>query len=114
MALEIKTVDGLKVLAITGGAVDSQTAPELLAGITREAGDSKYVVLDMSQVDFMSSAGLRMLLVLYRQTVARRGRITLVGVTEDIREVMSHTGFLAFFTLVDTVEQAKPARERTP
>ena len=62
------------------------------------------LLLDMSQVPFMSSAGLRLLLLLYRQITGQGGKVVLVGVSEDIQDTMSATGFLAFFTLQSTVD----------
>ena len=64
------------------------------------------LVMDMSGVTFMSSAGLRMLLLLYRQVRANDGRVALVGLSEAIRDTMSITGFLGFFKVYDTVEDA--------
>jgi anti-sigma B factor antagonist len=57
----------------------------------------------------LSSAGLRLLLVLYRELTARKGKLALLGVSEDIRTVMSHTGFLSFFTLVESAVEAVQA-----
>ena len=62
------------------------------------------ILLDMSQVDYLSSAGLRMLLSLYRQVSSNNGSIALVGLSEEIKDSMSVTGFLRFFTLYDTVD----------
>jgi anti-sigma B factor antagonist len=45
-------------------------------------------------------------LLVYREFAAKSGKLVLVGVSEDIKAVMSHTGFLSFFTLTETQEQA--------
>jgi anti-sigma B factor antagonist len=60
----------------------------------------------MSRVDYLSSAGLRLLLLLYREIISRNGQLVLVGVYPEIRTVMSHTGFLSFFTLADSQQEA--------
>ena len=52
----------------------------------------------------MSSAGLRMLLSTYRQVTSKNGRIVLVGLSEEIQDTMSVTGFLKFFTICTTLE----------
>jgi anti-sigma B factor antagonist len=52
---------------------------------------------------------LRLLLLLYREISGRKGKLVLVGVSEDIRTVMSHTGFLNFFTLANSEAEAKQA-----
>jgi anti-sigma B factor antagonist len=46
------------------------------------------------------------LLLLYRDLTGRKGKLVLLGVSEDIRMVMSHTGFLNFFTLVNSEAEA--------
>jgi anti-sigma B factor antagonist len=72
------------------------------------AANSK-LILDLTKVDYLSSAGLRLLLLLYRELTARKGKLVLLGVSEDIRTVMSHTGFLNFFTLVNSEAEAVQA-----
>jgi len=63
----------------------------------------------MTAVSYLSSAGLRMLLLLYRQTQARRSRIALVGLSEEIRDTMSATGFLDYFVTAENVEEGRKA-----
>ena len=54
----------------------------------------------MSGVEYMSSAGLRMLLSMYRQISRQNGGIVLVGLAEEIKDTMSVTGFLNFLPSV--------------
>jgi anti-sigma B factor antagonist len=63
------------------------------------------MILDMSEVAYMSSAGLRMLLVMYRTIISKSGKVVLVGLSEDIRDTMSMTGFLDFFTYFETLDE---------
>jgi anti-sigma B factor antagonist len=58
----------------------------------------------MQEVAYMSSAGLRMMLLLYRHALGKDSRIALVGLSEEIRDTMSATGFLDFFVVSDTVD----------
>jgi anti-sigma B factor antagonist len=67
------------------------------------------MILDLSKVDYLSSAGLRLLLLLYREFAAKKGKVVLLGVSEEIRTVMSHTGFLNFFTLAGSEAEARQA-----
>lgn len=57
----------------------------------------------------MSSAGLRVLLLLYRQVASHKGQIILVGLSPAILDTMSVTGFLKFFTVMDKIEAAMTA-----
>ncbi|HWX27442.1 MAG TPA: STAS domain-containing protein [Steroidobacteraceae bacterium] len=91
------------------GSLDGKTAPEAREQLQRFLAANSKLILDLSNVDYLSSAGLRLLLVLYRELTARKGKLALLGVSEDIRTVMSHTGFLSFFTLVESAVEAVQA-----
>ena len=66
----------------------------------------RNIVIDFSAVDYVSSAGLRLLLVAYRKVGAESRKLVLAGVKDEIVQVMSHTGFLPFFTLAPTADAA--------
>lgn len=90
------------------GKVDNKTAPEIQSSILNESGGYTYIIIDMSKVDYMSSAGLRVLLLLYRQVKAKNGTVCLSGVSDEIKDVMKITGFVNFFKFTDTVDESKP------
>ena len=91
------------------GSLDGKTAPEVREWLRPFLAANSKLILDLTKVDYLSSAGLRLLLLLYRELTARKGKIVLLGVSEDIRTVMSHTGFLNFFTLVNSEAEAVKA-----
>ncbi len=105
--MEILTgqVDGVSVVGIRGD-IDGSTAPAAQARMLPLIQPGCKLVLNMAEVDHMSSAGLRLLLLLYRQVHARGGRVALACLPPDIRDTMSLTGFLDFFATCDTVEAA--------
>lgn len=86
------------------GDLDGNTAPGVQDQILPLANSNVKMILDMSGVSFMSSAGLRMLLVMYRTINSKSGKVILVGLSEDIRDTMSMTGFLDFFTYFETLD----------
>jgi anti-sigma B factor antagonist len=88
------------------GEVNYNTAPAVEAAVFPLAQPNVLLLLNMTQVSYMSSAGLRMLLSLYRHVTAQDGKIVLVGLIEEIRDAMSVTGFLDFFTDCDRPEAA--------
>ncbi|HXV96964.1 MAG TPA: anti-sigma factor antagonist [Anaerolineae bacterium] len=102
MEIIIKTVDQITVVEITGD-IDGKTAPEAQEQILPLIQPICQLVVDMSGVEYMSSAGLRMMLSIHRQASANKGQLVLVGLSEDIKDTMSATGFLGFFTVQDTV-----------
>lgn len=103
MEINIKNLEDIKVVELLGD-VDASTAPEVQEKILPLAQPKSKILLDMSQVLYMSSAGLRILLSLYRQTAAHDGKLVLVGLSEDLQDTMSVTGFLDFFTTGETQE----------
>ncbi|BAY34164.1 anti-sigma-factor antagonist [Tolypothrix tenuis PCC 7101] len=105
MEINIKTIEDVKVAELTGD-VDASTAPSVTKEVLPLAEPESKILLDMTGVPYMSSAGLRMLLSLYRQVTAKEGKLVLVGLTEDIRDTMSVTGFLDFFTTSETIDEA--------
>jgi anti-sigma B factor antagonist len=105
MHIDIKTENGILIIT-PEGSIDSKTASEVQQKILEASLNSENVIIDLTKVDFVSSAGLRVLLMVYRQIKAKNGKIILVGVSEEITEVMSMTGFINFFEIVDTVKNA--------
>jgi anti-sigma B factor antagonist len=110
MGMEIITLetDGVAVVSITG-EIDSRTAPEAQNRMLPFMNTHNHMVLELSGLTFMSSAGLRMMLLLYRQATARAGKVALVGLSQQIKDTMEATGFLGFFLLCSTVEEASVA-----
>jgi anti-sigma B factor antagonist len=95
-------------LVKAAGRIDSQAAPQLeeaLNAIT-EAGRFK-IVFDMSGADFISSAGLRVLIDV-QKTCKRwnRGQLVLAAVPERIYETLDLTGFVPLFNIFDDVLHA--------
>jgi len=108
MRVSVSQEGGVSFIAIEG-SLDGKTAPLVRQEIAATLQAAKSVILDMSKVDYLSSAGLRLLLLVYREFVAKQGRLVLLGVSDDIRTVMSHTGFLNFFTLAGSKAEALQA-----
>ena len=106
MKVELSERSGFSLVTIAG-SIDGKTAPEVQEQLRPVFEGSGNVVMDMSAVDYLSSAGLRLLLLVYRDFAARRRKLVLAGLSPEIRTVMQHTGFLGFFSLADTVDQAQ-------
>jgi anti-sigma B factor antagonist len=103
MKIDVKTAGGVSVVAVQG-TIDGNTAPRAQDEILPLIQAGCKLLMDMSAVDYMSSAGLRMMLMLYRRVSGTGGRIVLSGVSEEIKDTMELTGFLDFFTTTDTAE----------
>ncbi|MEM8502350.1 MAG: anti-sigma factor antagonist [Cyanobacteria bacterium P01_D01_bin.1] len=103
MEINITTVDKIKVVAVSGD-IDASTAPTAQQEILPVAQESEPILLDLTEVEYMSSAGLRVLLSVYRQVTAKDIPFVLVGLSEELQDTMSVTGFLDFFTICETQE----------
>ena len=79
------------------GAVDSNTAPELQEALLRATdAPSGGVELDLAKVSYMSSAGLRVLLLATKALQKRGERLRLLNVSPQILNVLNLTGFTTF------------------
>lgn len=108
MEVNIQTRDRITFVQIVGD-IDSDSAPQVQAQVLPLAQANNKVILDMGRVGYMSSAGLRLLLLLHREINARQGQVALAGLKAEIKDTMSLTGFLNFFTVYATVEAARTA-----
>ena len=80
------------------GRVDTVTAPELEAGL--KFGDATCVVIDLANVPYMSSAGLRLLLAAHKTMSAKGGELQIANVQAAVREVFDITGFSDILNLI--------------
>lgn len=97
--MEIKTTtEGGRLTIRVNGRVDTVTAPELEAGL--KFGDATSVVIDLENVPYMSSAGLRLLLTAHKTMLGRCGELLIANVQPPVREVFDITGFSDIFNLV--------------
>ena len=98
--------DGGIVLIEPVGDIDGKTAPDFQEQMLNRVQPGARIVLSLAHVPFMSSAGLRSMLLIYREAKAKDARLVLAEVNKDIRNSMSATGFLSFFVLRDSVQDA--------
>ncbi|MBB5954349.1 anti-anti-sigma factor [Saccharothrix tamanrassetensis] len=104
-----KYMRGTVTVIALNGELDSHTAPEVQRSLDDLVPGDGTVVLDLSRMSYMSSAGLRVLLLVYRQARQDKVGLVLSCVPEDVLAMMSATGFLSFFTVTDTVDEGLEA-----
>jgi anti-sigma B factor antagonist len=104
MDITLTRQDDIQIATLVGD-IDANTAPGVTAKILPLVEPGSKILLDLSAVLYMSSAGLRTLLSLYRQGAAQKSQLALVGLSEEIQDTMSVTGFLEFFITCDTLEE---------
>lgn len=103
MDINIKKLKDVTVVEMAGD-IDANTAPTVQKEVLPLAQPGSKILLDMTKVPYTSSAGLRLLLSLYRQVTGNNGQLVLVGLSEEIQDTMSITGFLDFFTRCDDLD----------
>ncbi|MBQ7190704.1 MAG: STAS domain-containing protein [Kiritimatiellae bacterium] len=97
--MEIKTKsEGARLTIAVSGRVDTVTAPELEAAL--KFGEATCVVLDLENVPYMSSAGLRLLLSAHKTMIGKGGEFQIANVQPTVREVLDITGFSDILNLV--------------
>ena len=83
---------------VLSGRLDTVTAPQLEAELEKILSDSDALVLDMANLEYISSAGLRVILKAPK-AMNTKGTMTLIHVGESIMEVFDITGFSDFLNI---------------
>ena len=91
MNINIEKENGVTVIKIEG-RLDTTTAPELEKTINNEGAELKNLVLDFKGVDYISSAGLRVLLTAQKKMNVQ-GSMELINVGEAVMDIFEMTGF---------------------
>lgn len=109
MEIHHRQIDGVTVVT-PHGSIDAITAPTLAEHIEAliQAGQTRLVA-DLSEVDYTSSAGLRVLLGAAKETRAQGGDIRLAGVRPEVLKVLTLSGFTSILKLFDDVASAVPS-----
>ncbi len=108
MEIQSKIGNGFTTLSLKGRLDAVSAAPaEATINKTIESGTSN-IVLDLAGLDYISSAGLRVLLVTAKKLSRQNGKVVLCGLQDSVREVFEISGFLSIFPVAaDEAEAAK-------
>lgn len=93
-----KKREGTKDTIFLTGRLDTTTAPELDAFAEKELTDTKELVFDLKGLEYISSAGLRVLLKI-QKLMNTKGTMKVIHVSEMIQEVFEITGFVDILTI---------------
>ena len=93
-AVESGCADGVFTASVQG-RMDTITAPELLKKFQEAGGGIREINIDVSRMSYVSSAGLRVLLMMYK-SLEDKSRFSMTGVSEAVREILETTGFDQF------------------
>lgn len=88
-----KNLEGSKLTIAIEGRIDTTTSPQLETELRNSVGSVTELVFDFEKVDYISSAGLRVLLSA-QKVMNRQGEMTLINVKPEIMDIFDVTGFV--------------------
>ena len=94
-----KTLNGSECILAVEGRLDAESAPKLRA-VVETLDEVRDLTLDFSRLLYISSAGLRVLMIAHR-VVGEDGKIRVIHAKDVIRTVLKMTGFAAVLTIED-------------
>ena len=97
MMIEIKKSADNTVVEIVG-RLDTTTAPSLEKTLNEDMGETKNLILDFKGLEYISSAGLRVLLSAQKK-MQQIGSMKVINVVESVMEVFEITGFADILTI---------------
>ena len=102
MQIRKRTIDSVTVISLVGD-LDGRAAATAQDRILPLLPAEQRIVFDLVGVPYVSSAGMRILLLIYRHAQCVHSSVALVGLSEQVRGVLAATGFLRFFVIADNL-----------
>ena len=93
-----KNLNGAELTVTLTGRLDTTTAPQLEADLKQSFEGVEKLVLDFAALEYLSSAGLRVLLAA-QKTMNKQGEMIIKNVNETITEIFEVTGFIDILTI---------------
>jgi anti-anti-sigma factor len=111
--MEIKNYnqDG-QIIVELDGSLDSNTVSAAEEKVMPLIDLKSCMILDLSKCNYVSSAGLRLLLMLTKELASKGGYLTLTGVCDEVKDVMEMTGFSCFFKAFKDIPEALEALKK--
>lgn len=94
-----KNLEGDKLTVAVEGRLDTVTAPDLESELKSALEGVKELVMDFTKLEYISSAGLRVLLAAFKKMDAKGGKMKLTNINEMVREVLDVTGLMSVLTV---------------
>jgi anti-anti-sigma factor len=98
-----KEVFGVWILFTLKGRLDAQTAPDLDKEMLPEISKRLDIVLDVSDLEYISSMGIRSLVQAAKKTAEVNHRVAICGMSAEVKEVIEVSGVNAFLDVYDSV-----------
>lgn len=95
-----KTADGNVLVLAVSGRLETVTAPQLDAEIQAIPDDVSELLMEISELEYVSSAGLRVFLVAHKKMKSRGGSMKISGANASVKKVFDITGFSPILNFV--------------
>jgi anti-sigma B factor antagonist len=96
---------GETLILSLSGDLDGRVPPETQREILEAVPAGRRILLDLGGLGVVTSAGLRTMLQIYRRAQTLDAAVAITGLSDQLRNILTATGFLSFFTVGDNVEQ---------
>jgi anti-sigma B factor antagonist len=93
-----KNLNGTELTITLAGRLDTTTAPQLEAEFKQNIGGVEKLVLDFAALEYLSSAGLRVLLAV-QKVMNKQGEMIIKNVNDTVNEIFEVTGFIDILTI---------------
>ncbi len=115
MNIQQKTLPANVKLVSVNGRLDQTLSPQLEAALNEILDHEQYqIVVDLSQVNYINSGGLRCLVSAWRKARQQKGDVMLSGLDDRLTEIFAMVGFDKVFHIFPTPEKAQRAFKDLP
>ena len=106
MEIDTKEKNEIRILSVKG-SIDADTASEFDQSLEKNiSGGRDRLILDLSRLEYISSAGLRVIMKAAKKMEITGGEMAIVGLRGVVQEVFKVSGFYSLFNIYDSEEEA--------
>ncbi len=106
ITFEVEDKGDITILRLEG-RLDASSSPELESKLNEQIGQNRLKILvDFSRLDYLSSAGMRLLLSTTKKLKAKEGKLMLVSINDEVMEIIKMAGFERILQIFNTEKEA--------
>lgn len=105
LSISKERIEGAGLLRL-GGRLDSYSVTDLEPILLEYVTNNQNVLVDFAELEFISSAGLRVMLMAAKRSKQANGQFVLYGMDENVRKVFEMSGFLGILQVFDNQNEA--------
>ena len=96
-----KKKEGSKLVIALEDSLNTITTPELEAELENSLDDVKELIFDLKDLNYISSAGLRVMFATHKTMAKKEGSMALKNICDEVKDILDMTGFGQVFTILD-------------